>query len=210
MILKNLQLLKKSMEENGWCIDSFLFNYNKSNYIVLVKLYDPKEERPQYALLKLEFLKQDDIQNKLLVPANSYRLMVETKKLREYFGLKYGENIGEIMKQFSVYFSKYIPTKVINNKNDIQKKVMCISLNKDSSENPNKIYCYKVKRNSKRADGTLRERSVYNDNKTRILRPELYEVLGIDKNLSFCYYENPEDEKSDTEIILNWTKRKNI
>ena len=66
MILKNLQLLKKSMEENGWCIDSFLFNYNKSNYIVLVKLYDPKEERPQYALLKLEFLKQDDIQNKLL------------------------------------------------------------------------------------------------------------------------------------------------
>ena len=81
---------------------------------------------------------------------------------------------------------------------------------KDSSENPNKIYCYKVKRNSKRADGTLRERSVYNDNKTRILRPELYEVLGIDKNLSFCYYENPEDEKSDTEIILNWTKRKNI
>lgn len=59
------------------------------------------------------------------------------------------------------------------------------------SENPDKIYCYAVKRNSKQKDGILEERTPFNDNKTKIIRPSLYERLGDDNNLSFCYSINP-------------------
>ena len=85
---------------------------------------------------------------------------------------------------------------------------MVISLSNSDGENPNKIYCYKVKRNPKKLDGTLGRRSPYNDNKTRILRPILYERLRNETNLSFCYSENPDEGKSDEIIIYNWTRSK--
>lgn len=207
-VLGNLKLLKKDMENRGWKIDSFLFTYNHQDFIVLVKLYSENEKIPDYALVKLEFLKQDNIADKLLIPANSAILMVEAKILREYFNIKYSDNLGSILKQFNERLAASIPTEVNENKNEAQKNAMVISLSNSDGENPNKIYCYKVKRNPKKLDGTLGRRSPYNDNKTRILRPILYERLRNETNLSFCYSENPDEGKSDEIIIYNWTRSK--
>ena len=51
------------------------------------------------------------------------------------------------------------------------------------------------------------KRSVYNDNKTRLLRGPLYQKLGKDPTISFCYSNDPEKELSDEQIITNWSKR---
>jgi hypothetical protein len=56
----------------------------------------------------------------------------------------------------------------------------------------------------------LGQRSSYNDNKTRVNRESLYKHLGNDKNLSFCYSVNEQDEKSDEEIISNWIKNRDL
>lgn len=49
-------------------------------------------------------------------------------------------------------------------------------------------------------------RSIYNDNKTRLLRPTLYEEYKDDNTISFCYSNDEEKEKSDREIKFNFAK----
>lgn len=202
--LSNIKYLKEDMECKKWVIDSFMFKYKHTDYIVLVKLYEQNESRPKYALVKMEFLKSDDINDNLESPANSSSLMVDAKILRTYFGIEYAANLGDILQEFSEYLGSFIPTEVSNNKNNSQKSAMASSLSKSDSENPNKRFCYKVKRNADKKDGTPGQRSPYNDNLTRILRPELYERLHKETSLSFCYSEDYTMEKGDDEIIRNW------
>jgi len=78
-VLGNLKLLKKAMEEKGWWIDSFQFHYNQQDYIVLIKLYAENEKKPDYALLKIEFLKQENCDDSLLVAANSVKILLMGK-----------------------------------------------------------------------------------------------------------------------------------
>lgn len=202
-IFENFRSLKVDMEKKGWCIDSFTFEYKKQNYIVLVKLYKDDEKKPKYGLLKVEFLESENFNKSLLVHANSNGLMVDVKLLREYFNIEYSHNLGNILEQFNHLLSKHIPTEVIEGKSSIEQTAMVNSLSLSDSENPKKVYCYKVKRNP---EG--QKRSQFNDNKTRILRKELYEQLKT-RNISFCYSENVEDAKTNEEIIYNWAKNNN-
>ena len=70
-VFENFKLLKKDMEENGWVIEAFPFNYKNNNYIVLAKLYLKDESRPKYALLKTEIIKRNDINESITYPVNS-------------------------------------------------------------------------------------------------------------------------------------------
>ena len=202
-IFENLRLLKNDMEENGWVIDAFYFSYKSVDYVVLVKLYQKDEVKEnRYALLKLEFLKTLNIDDNLIVPANSRELLTDTKTLREYFGIEWSANLGDILRQFSEHFAQFIPNKINSSKNDTLKIAMTKSLSESDSEDPRKIYCYGVRRNSEN-----RTRSIFNDNKSRLLRPKLYEKFMNDSTVSFCYSSSKERESSDGEIIKNFTRR---
>lgn len=208
-VFGNLKLLKNDMEAKGWVIDSFYFQFKKQIYIILVKLFEKDEKRPEYALLKLEFLKEKDFSDSLLISANSVKLFIDAKTLREYFGIEYTENLGDVLSQFNEHLAKFIPTEIIENKSESQKEAMTTSLSKSDSEDPRRKYCFSVRRNPPKADGTLGQRSIYNDNKTRLYRPTLYEHLGSDTSLSFRYSMNCNDENTDEFIIAQWTKNQN-
>ncbi|WP_273707048.1 DUF6037 family protein [Leuconostoc mesenteroides] len=204
-MFKNLNLLKQDMVQKSWTIDSFNFNYNGYKYIVLVKLFsrgtdDSIQEMPKYASVKLEFLRYDDFSNSLSVFANSYKIDWNVKQFREFFGIQYGPNLGDIVQQFNNHFAKFIPTFVIQGKSTFEKLAMVYGLDGGNSKDPLRCYCYAVKRNPKGE-----KRSIYNDNKTKILREPLYNRLKSDDSLSFVYSMNESDEKNDSEIILNWT-----
>ena len=207
-VFENLKLLKQDMESKDWIIDSFDFRYKQQKYIVLVKLFEQDEKTPEYALLKLEFLKENDFSEKLSIYVNSVKLFTDAKTLREFFGIKYSNNLGDVLFQFSKTFSEFIPTEVIENKNELHKEVMCNSLSESDSEDPRKIYCFSVRRNPGKENGKHGKRSPFNDNKTRLRRPELYELLGVDKTLSFRYSMNPDDKKTDEEIVIKWRENK--
>lgn len=64
-----------------------------------------------------------------------------------------------------------------------------------------KKYCFKVKRNPKSYT-----RSSFNDNKTRLLRPELYEHFKHDNTISFCFSSEIQYEKIDSEIMEVFSK----
>lgn len=81
------------------------------------------------------------------------------------------------------------------------KSAMVRSLSKSDSEDPNKIYCNKVRRNR---DGG--QRSEFNSDKTRLLRPMLFREFCNDKSISFCYYADKEMENDDATIIRNFSK----
>ena len=206
-IFNNLKELKADMEHKGWSIESFLFHYKKVQYVVLVKLYDEiKEKKPQYALVKMEFVDEDN--NSLTIPTNSRGFMTEfvsIATIRNFFGVEYQENIGDFMQQFYVYLARFIPNEVSDRKTDREKQCMVSSLSRSDGEEENRIYCYKVKRNPI-VNNHQYVRSIYNDNKTRLLRLALYEEYKDDNTISFCYTDDREKEKTDREIKLNFAR----
>ena len=94
--LQNLHLLKVDMEKKGWMIDSFKFKYKQINYIVLVILFTPGEQKEKYALVQLDFLNAANFNHHLRVSANAGGIMLSAEELRMFFGIRYAENLGDI------------------------------------------------------------------------------------------------------------------
>lgn len=201
-VFENFKLLKADMIEKGWVIEAFPFNYKETDYIVLTKLYEDGEKKPKYALIKVEILKSDNISERLVSPVNASGFLIEAKLLRQFFNIEYGENLGDLLSQFNEYFSQFIPTQVTLGKSIQIENVMIMSLSKSDSQDPNKRYCHSVRRNPKG-----KKRTPFNDNKTRLLRPDLYAELSGDQSISFCYSTETSDQKSDAEIIANFGSR---
>lgn len=199
-IFENFKVLRDDMRSKGWIIDAFNFVYKKQDYIVLVKLFLEKEKVPDFALLKVEIIQSNNFNKTITIPVNSNGFMIDARTLRLFFNIDFAENLGEILQQFSKHFSTFIPVQVSVNKSEILKERMTNSLSKSDSENPEKIYCFALKRNP-----LSKKRTVYNDNKTRILRPELYERFKNENTISFCYAADDLKSKSDEEIIKNFS-----
>ncbi len=211
--LYNLKLLKADMEKKGWVIDSFRFPYKGISYIVLVILFKSDESKGKYDLLKLDFLHPDNFKFHLLVPANAGGLQTDAMTLRLFFHIEYDDkNLGDILQQFTMQFGYFIPQSVSTSKTKPEKQAMVCSLSNQDNEEPNKIYCYAVKRNPVAVDRKTNVprqlmRSNYNDNKARLLRPSLYKKLGSDKTISFCFTDDAGKDYSDEMIVGNWINR---
>ena len=68
MLLSNLKELKDDMVNKNWTICSFIFRYKRIQYIVLVKRFVGTEKRVnEYALVKLHFMKYNDIKDDMQV-----------------------------------------------------------------------------------------------------------------------------------------------
>ncbi len=127
--------------------------------------------------------------------------MTNAKTLREFFEIEYQPNLGEILKQFNQYFSNFIPTQINSKKTKKLQEKILNSLSKSDNEDPSKIYCFALKRNPNNG-----QRSLFNDNKTKLLRPNLHSKFKEEMSISFCYSPNENEEKTDNEILLNFSK----
>lgn len=76
----------------------------------------------------------------------------------------------------------FIPAKVPKSYFNDQKKAMIASLSKIASEDPNKIYCFAVKRAAKGS-----KRSEFNGNKAHLLRSSLFEKYKDDDSIAFAF-----------------------
>ena len=212
--LQNLRFLRADMQRKGWTIDSFRFPFREVNYIVLAILYSPEEAKEKYALLKLEFLHPENFKHHLLVPANSNGLMADAMELRIFFRIPPDyEHLGDALRTLTRELGYCTPTKVNTEKSQAEKKAIVYKISNENSDDAEKLYCFAVKRNPVLWDkeaNTPRQlkRSANNDRKTQFLRPTLYEKLGKDDTLSFCYSNDPKMDYSDEVIIDNWLKNK--
>lgn len=203
-MLSKFKQLKEDMEKNDWTITSFLFTYKSIKYVVLVKRFiDNVKKRDPYALVKLDFFKANDLSCTLSAEGNSKKILIDARTLREYFGIEYSENLGDILMQFSKRFGEFIPVSVPLQFSELEVGLIIKSLSKGDSEDPNKVFCYKVRRNPK---GQMR--SLYNADKTKILRLPLFNYFKDDKSISFCYSTEKKDENDDATILYNFSINK--
>ena len=202
-MFNNLKILVNHLKEIGWIIDIFRFQYNGIRCIVLIKLFLENERKKNpYALAKIQFIKENDINDCIEIEADLYNLYFnEVRDFREFFNIEYSSHIGDIIKQFKEYFSKNIPIKPNNNINQQERILLYQSLNHEEEEN--KIYCYRLIRLGIK-DGVQQKRSIYRDNKARLLRPSLYEKVKDDKTITFAFTDEECIEKNDEEILNNF------
>lgn len=201
--LYNLRLLRVDMIKRGWVIDAFMFRYKIRKYVVLIKLFGAYEIKPKYSLVKLEFVREDDINISLKVDANVNGLNIDAQTLRTFFGIEFSFNLGEIFTQFYSVFGGQIPIQVNEKKTHIEKISISKTVNKDESE-IDKIYCFLVRRNPRRKDGKLGQRSRQNEELAKALYPDVFIKLKDDPSLSFCFSANPKAEKSSEELLMRW------
>ena len=199
---QNLPELLNDMNRLGWIIDSFPFEYNGKQTIVILTLYTLNERKPsEYAQVKLEFISQDDANHSIKAYADFYE--VHFNSVREFFDFfdinrLDGNRFREIFINFSECFARVIPMQKVINKPLLERELIGRRV---EGNNPNAIYCFDVRRNGRRSDGTPNSRSIENSNKAEMLRPELYHRYRHDPNLSFFFSDNPNEERTDEEII---------
>ena len=199
---QNLPELLNDMNRLGWIIDSFPFEYNGKQTIVILTLYTLNERKPsEYAQVKLEFISQDDANHSIKAYADFYE--VHFNSVREFFDFfdinrLDGNRFREIFINFSECFARVIPMQKVINKPLLERELIG---RRAEGNNPNAIYCFDVRRNGRRSDGTPNSRSIENSNKAEMLRPELYHRYRHEPNLSFFFGDNPNEERTDEEII---------
>lgn len=154
-----------------------------------------------YALVLLEFLEKNNLTHALKAEANLICLLIGAQELRNFFGIEYSSNLGDILSQFTNRLNKFIPKTFNERPSKEQMEVMSISLSKSDSEDSNKKYCFGFKRNPKGYS-----RSSFNDNKARLLRPNLYKYFKADNTISFCFSSEIQSEKTDSEIMEVFSK----
>ena len=198
---KKLPLLLNDMEKKKWIIDSFPFEYNGVNTIVILRRYTESKKKPnKYAKAEIEFIDENNIEHMICGYIDLYEVYFDNAiKFYNFFRIE-GDNNSprELFLNFSEYFSEFIPKeKIIIKENNTEKEILAKRIDK----NDNGIYCFDVRRNGPKKDGSLKKRKPKNSNKAELLRPFLYQKYKGDINLSFYFSPNHEDELSDEEIL---------
>lgn len=195
--MANISALLNDLQKTHWHITAFPFHFKKVNYIVI---FEDIANLPLVAgkyLVLLTFIDKSDENRKLQVKANDYGFEFNVKQFRKYFGIQYSPNLGDIFKQFYAYFGQFVPeSRVIHLDTETQQAVIK-QLSHNDRDNSNAQCCYKVIHNGI-YNGVQHRRTPFNSDKTKLLRPSLYETLGGDDTLSFCYREN--NSLTDIEI----------
>ena len=205
--LSNLRIIRDELRKRGWVATCFQFRYRRHPYFVFVERYLDHEAKPKYALTKIIFADHDDLDRVLKTWANSSGVQCRTQELRDYFRIEWVENAKDLWAQFNTHLGRYVPNHAPLTFHPDERRFLLRRLSVGDSDNPERVYCTHVRRNPDRADGTPGRRSVFNSQKTEILRPTLYRHLRNETNLSFCYSVNPEDHQDDATIISQWATR---
>lgn len=207
--LSNLKSLRDDMIANDWVIAPFAFTYKRQGYFVLVTRYVPSSSKPDpMALVELTFIDKQDVTRTLATWANSYKVGALPSEVKKFFRVnEWVENFRDFMQQFYTQLGPFVPTRIPATLTLDEKHLVLRNLDLLDREDPNKLYCFDVRRQGLKEDGARRTRSVYNSQKTAILMPELYEQLKDDKHLSFYYSTEPNDQRSTAEILARFAAR---
>lgn len=135
----NLRPLINDLSDRGWTLSCFTFTYKRIPYVVVVKRFlSPSEKHSKYALAKLEIIDCTNPDRRFLTEANSNGFIASAKKIREFFGIAYGDNIGDILEQLASHINNFMPHQVPNKYSEQEKIFAIESLSKSDSEDPQK------------------------------------------------------------------------
>lgn len=205
LVMEHTRKLLKSLRDNDWYITAYPFHFNGCDYVVIFEdLRELKNKKDvEYYAVCLTFIDTKDETRRLETYANAYDFMASDNKLIEYFGIiprgsKKGMQVWSLYEEFNIA----TPEEYRKLNKEYEEKVL---EHIDNRENKEGFCCYKIKHNGKKKDGSQIFRSGKNTAKTKLLRPSLYNDVGADPTISFCYREK--NELSDTEILLTLSRQ---
>lgn len=205
MSLENLKVLRNDMIDNEKAVIVFRFIYKQIAYIIAVCLLteeDRKKKEAEYALVRLCFMKADNINDFLDCYANSVKITAGMTELRNFLGVEYQENGVAWINGFLEFLGKNIPT-VVPTPNEFEQKAIISTVCRHENRDPNRIYRNYMFRNGKE-NGKQKHRTEYNGQLASMRFPMLYPRFRNDKTISFAFTDNIETEKSEEEILLNF------
>lgn len=201
LALSNIRELLKSLRDNDWYITAFDFSYNGYEYVVVFEDLREIDKGTKYYAVMLTFLDKNDGERILETYANSYDFQVSDEEIKEYFRIGGNRSYGNPILALYCELNRIVPTEY----SPLQKKYYRTVLEViDKREHNEGFCCYKARHNGKKANGEQIYRSAKNTAKTKLLRESLFERIGNDKTISFCYRQ--ENELSDSQIISNLDK----
>lgn len=153
-MLENLKVIRDQLKSNSWTVDAFLFKYKQQEFVVLVKVYpDTKSKENPYAIVRLEFLKRPLMTESYSTYATLFKIHIsDMQSFRAFFGIEYGHNLGDILKQFTDHFATFIPNHISANTDSVLKECVLTSLDR-TEPNPGR-YCIGIRRNGYKKDGS--------------------------------------------------------
>ena len=208
MFLSNLKELRSDMQSKEKAVTVFRFKYKQKEYFVAVCLLtdeDRKKQVADFALVRLCFMRADNIEMYLDCYANSKDITAGITQLRYFLDVEYQEDGFEWLNSFLSYLGKHIPTKVCDNHDENEKAAVLHTICRHEKRNPARIYRHHMFRNGKE-NGKQKHRTEYNGQLAAFRFPNLYPKFKTDTEISFAFTENPIEEKSETEILDNFER----
>lgn len=205
LVLSNVKQLLQSLRNNDWYITAFQFCFNNHNYVVVFEDLRELNRGTQYYAVMLTFIDINNEERIFETYANSYQFSQSRDEIIRFFEIKVGNNRGKIP-EWGLYeaFNSMMPSGY----NPLEHRYDNFVINTiEKRVNNEGLCCYLARHNGKKQNGGQIYRSGINTSKTKLLRGTLFRRLGNDKTISFCY--RKENELSDAEIILNFTKEGN-
>lgn len=200
------------MTENDAFITSFSFKYKDADYICIVYRFDKDKgfvKKDKYAFVSVEFYRNYNLDTPLKIELNRRTFCYTTRKdetfVAQYFGIDFSDFYRKEWVEFHSVLGKAIPVKINIHCSEKEKRFQLEFYSKKCGESSDKLYCYGVRRNN-----IERQRRLFNLEKTRLLRPSLFNWFKQDHHISFLYSENPAQEKDDATILKQFNERNRL
>ncbi len=204
MPLITLKELRNSMIAAEKAVVVFHFYYKQPLYITVCLLTeeDRKKKEAEYALVRLCFMKADNINDFLDCYANSAGITARMTELRKFLGVEYQENGVGWIRGFLERLGKEVPDSVSKTDESCQ-DIIISTICRHENRDPNRIYRSHMFRNGKE-NGKQKHRTEYNGQLASIRFPSLYPKFKNDTTISFAFTGDSKAEKSEEEILQNF------
>ena len=199
LAMPNIKTLLAELRENNWYITAYPFVFCNKEYAVVFEDLRELDKGTQYYAVCLTFIDVKDENRRVETYVNSYEFKRDNKELIEFFGIEAEGHFGRNMIwQLYDALNKATPTKFSPIEEKYKRYAVDII---DTKEGKEGLCCYKAVRNGKKANGEQIRRSAKNTAKIRLLRPELYALVG-EKDDTISFYFRQENEIDTPTILL--------
>jgi hypothetical protein len=205
LAMPHVKELLRDLRLNDWYITAYSFFFENHKYVVVFEDLREIDRGTKYFAVCLTFIDEKDNSRRLETYVNSYEFQKSDEELMNFFGIE-PRGTGGKSQLWSLYeaFNLATPTKYEPLKDAYKREVLQTIDHREKDEG---FCCYMARHNGKDSHGNQIERSAKNTAKTKLIRESLFNLLGRDKTISFCY--RKENEEDDATIALSLHRAKN-
>lgn len=203
LALPHIKELLDDLRLNDWYITAYPFAFLGHDYVVVFEDLRELDKGKKYYAVCLTFIDISDENHRLETYVNSYKFQKSDDEIMAFFGLM-PTGYGGKSALWKLYNELNNATPSTYSALEPKYKNTVLSIIEHREKNEGQC-CYMVKHNGKDSHGRQMERTAKNTAKTRLLRPALFELLGRDKTISFCY--RKEGEEDDATIVASLYSR---